>query len=405
MKRLCSPSEPNSPVTERQPSEGGRTRTVGLKHKISLDGMTWKRMFSFRAAAAQDRTAVTPSTMPRSERATAAVVVGASTSAGATAGTSSLRSRERSFSEGAASRHDGSSTVSSLNASVNDPASRRRSLDLTASASEPPQVRASYSAESLLEFNHPDDSESTLSLSLSYHSLHGHERPRTPLTVAASSKSADMLPRPPPKAKPKRHVNTPFPYFVTPLVLTTANPYVMPPTPPSSPTNTKPGAKLAPPHKLTGGSLPRGTAPPARTMPAEELQHSTQEPIDEPPPAPTTIFEKITGAPRKRLVSRPSADGLAFASSASTLASFPNPRPAPAHFDDRPTSSYGTEAARASRPSTGTGADSISRPLASAGADERVKIAVTKKARVDGEVGESRHVGEVLPRLRMLRAR
>ena len=213
-----------------------------------------------------------------------------------------------------------------------------------------------------------------------------------------------MLPRPPPKAKPKRHVNTPFPYFVTPLVLTTANPYVMPPTPPSSPTNTKPGAKPVPPPKLAG-SLPRGTPPPARATPAEEIQHSTQEPIDEPPPAPATIFEKITGAPRKRLVSRPSADGLTFTSSASTLASFPTPRPVPAHFDDRPTSSYGAEVARASRPSTGTGVDNISRSLASAGADERVKIAVTKKARVDGEVCENRDVGEVLPRLRMLRAR
>lgn len=367
--------------------------------------MAWKRMFSLRAPAAQVRTPVSPSDSTPSARAKSATGSGTSTSTGAKPGTTSVRSRERSFSETAPSKHDGSSTVPSLNASINDSAGRPRSLDLSSATSERPPVRASYSAESLLEFNHPDDSESTLSLSLSYHSLHGHERPRTPVTVAASSKSADMLPRPPPKSKPKRHVNTSFPYFVTPLVLTTANPYIMPPTPPSSPTNTKPDAKSGSSPEPPS-TLPRGTFPPVREAPVVELQHPSQEAIDEPPPAPSTIFQKITGAPRKRLVSRPSADGLAFASSASTLASFP--RPVPAHFDGRPTSA-GTEAVRASRPPTGTAADAAPRPLANAnanaGADERVKIAVAKKARVDGEARETRDVGEVLPRLRMLRAR
>lgn len=353
-------------------------------------------MFSFRAAVFQDSSPALPPDTTRSTLADSPVTDCASASTNSTArATSGVRSRERSFSEAAAARRDGSSTVACLlNVSQNDLTTRPRSLNLSSSASDMPQVRASCSAESLLEFNHPDSSHSTLSLSLSYHSLHGHERPGTPVTVAASSKSADMLPRPPPKAKPKRRENISFPYFVTPLVLTTANPYIVPPTPPSSPTSTKADTMSISAPKLAGTSFQSGT-PTVRDVPVKEPHASSQEAIDELPPAPATIFQKITGAPRKRLVSRPSADGFALSSSSSTLASLPTPQPPSTTARPRVPS-------RAPPAPTVTGPDAALRSIANAGEDKRVKIALARKTRVD--VDEARDVGEVLPRLQMLRA-
>ncbi|KAI0725764.1 hypothetical protein C8Q72DRAFT_575661 [Fomitopsis betulina] len=335
--------------------------------------MAWKRMFSFRTTASTNGSPILSPSTTRATLADPAGADGASTSTiGATPG---VRSRERSTSEATAARRG----ESLWSVSTNDSASR--SLNLT-SASETPQVRTSFSTESLLEFNHSDDSRSTLSLSLSCQSLHGHES-------TASSKSTDMLPHPPPKSKPKRRENVSFPYFVTPLVLTTANPYVMPPTPPSSPTSSiKPNTRSSPP---LAGTLPKSAVPSVRDTPTKESHSPNQE--NQSPPAPATIFEKITGAPRKRLVSRASYDGVALASSPSTLTS---PRPPPALFDDRPTSSPIVGPARVSRAPTKPAAQSIS----NAGEDERIKVAVSKKTRVGREVREARDTGEDLPRSR-----
>ncbi|TFY69857.1 hypothetical protein EVJ58_g179 [Rhodofomes roseus] len=278
---------------------------------------------------------------------------------------------------------------------------RPRSLDLSPYGSERAQTRSSYSAESLLLFKNPEGSRSTLSLPFSYRSMH-EARLRSPVAVATTSKSADTLPRPPHKARPKRREFTSYPYFVTPLAFASMNPYIMPPTPPSSPQNTKPKKTLllpAPPDPvLAEGIPPRDTA--LRRVSIEATSSPAEDEVEVPTSPPTLIFKKITGSPR-RLFSRPSIDELPASSTPAA--------PVRRHSEDRPSPT----AAHHPRIDAGHGTpagDAVPRTvttLPSSAATERERrlhIAVTK-VKLDKEVREERDVGDVLPKLRMLRAR
>ncbi|KZT66569.1 hypothetical protein DAEQUDRAFT_767917 [Daedalea quercina L-15889] len=379
--------------------------------------MAWKRMFSFRATAGQDRP-----TARRSNAAThpsfdsnisaakgPAMSDAASVSTTATGVSFSSRTQHRKAIVG----RDAQPRDRSAHASVDGQASRPRSLDLSLPASDGLQARSSHSAESLLLFNHSDDSRSTLSLPFSYRSLRGDARPPTPTDAAAASKSADTLPRSRPRPKPraKRRENTSYSCFMTPLVFTTANPYVMPPAaPPSTPLSTA-GSLVAPAQSRVSaeGTPVRDAAPPSASI---------EEPESEPELPPAIIFKKITGTSRRRLFSRPSADGLTTAPSPGTGSTPPalarwrsqeHPRPPTTSSAFRPTRTQvdtraGGDDANGLRSVVAPSAATLPENASVAAEERRLHIAVTK-VKLDREVREERDVDDVLPKLRMLRAR
>ncbi|KAH9924156.1 uncharacterized protein B0H18DRAFT_437147 [Fomitopsis serialis] len=244
MKRHRAPSDSRPPSNRLPPQDRPRTSagtSVSKAKTVTSDGMAWKRIFSFRASATQDRPrALSPDSLavspPDQPPPVAAATADAASMAASTTNTSlSSRIEEQSLSDGTIPDRSDQPDAGPSEASSDGQSSRPRSLDL----SERLQARASYSAESLLLFNHPEGSRSTLSLPYTYRSMH-ERRLRSPVTVATTSKSVDTLPRPPPKARPKRRDYASYPYFVTPLAFATMNPYIVPATPPSSPQNTKP---------------------------------------------------------------------------------------------------------------------------------------------------------------------
>ncbi|KAH9831147.1 uncharacterized protein C8Q71DRAFT_306367 [Rhodofomes roseus] len=409
MKRRRAPSDSVlhsnwlSPRDRPNPLSGGRARPS--QAKTLPDTMAWKRLFSFRTTATPVHTPtpslestgialseLSPPAPPSTSDAT-------STSASTTNTSFSLGTEVQSLSDSNTSGPSAQPGTGSSKTSVESP--RPRSLDLSPYGSERAQTRSSYSAESLLLFKNPEGSRSTLSLPFSYRSMH-EARLRSPVAVATTSKSADTLPRPPHKARPKRREFTSYPYFVTPLAFASMNPYIMPPTPPSSPQNTKPKKTLllpAPPDPvLAEGIPPRDTA--LRRVSIEATSSPAEDEVEVPTSPPTLIFKKITGSPR-RLFSRPSIDELTASSTPAA--------PVRRHSEDRPSPT----AAHHPRIDAGHGTpagDAVPRTvttLPSSAATERERrlhIAVTK-VKLDKEVREERDVGDVLPKLRMLRAR
>ncbi|KZT10505.1 uncharacterized protein LAESUDRAFT_721882 [Laetiporus sulphureus 93-53] len=259
--------------------------------------------------------------------------------------------------------------------------------------------RASHSAESVLAFMHPAPSESSLAVSVASDRPRGHS-PKEQTMKPASQRRVQHRRR-------KSDNFSPFPYFATPLVFSSVNPHLamVPTLPPvaESSSNPKPKPKNKEKMRPKTASAAERAPLPAPPEPTARALDDTQLPSH------SSSLSRINlkwMVPSKRLFGRQTND------TASLHSLHSHPEDPDAHLlpriyslpltsnvnDDQEPSATARTAASVDPPQPSEGHDS---PAPEPEDDRKVEIAILK---VKGDVREESDLGEVIPRLRRLRA-